>query len=160
MRLQQLLTGALLMSTTILGSVMLPAHRSAALCVAPSSSLVGDWKNTDAKTRGVTRVKVSFACGDVVLCDQNGNCSQGYTGYVVRVYGACHPTDCDWGQANAKVNKLPGEVLSASYHQSFANRNLVANVNRGQLWLTVNTHFTDRSGRSDYTANYYFNKVR
>ena len=160
MRVQQLFVGGLLMVITVLSSVMLPTQKSTALCATPNSELLGNWTNIDSNTRSITRVKIDFACSDVVLCDTNGHCSQDYTGFVIRVYGACQPTNCDWGQANAEVYKLPGEVLTAYYNQGFAQRNLLANVNSGQLWLITDTHFTDQSGRSDYKAFDYFNKSR
>ena len=146
------------MSLSLLVPFTMPLPKANALCVSPNSTLLGNWKNTDSNTRGITRINVGFACGDVVQCDTEGHCSQPYTGYVVRVYGACHPTDCDWGSANAKITKLPGEVLTASYKQSFAKRDILANINQGQLWLVLSTHFTDNSGRTDYRANYYFKK--
>ncbi|MDF5713668.1 MAG: hypothetical protein PUP93_07200 [Rhizonema sp. NSF051] len=158
MRVQQLFAGGLLMVITLLSSVTLPTQKSTALCATPRSELLGNWININSNTRSITQVKINFACGDVALCDTNGHCSQDYTGFVIRVYGACHPTNCAWGQATAKVRKLPHEVLTASYNQGFAQRNLFANLNNGQLLLTSNTHFTDRSGRSDYKAFDYFKK--
>lgn len=159
MRIKLLLASGLLMSTTIVTSAVISTQKVSALCASPSSKLVGYWKNLDKNTRGITRVSVGFACGDTVLCDTKGHCSQPYTGYTILVYDACHPTDCNWGSAHAKITKLPGEVLTASYTQSFAQRNILANINQGQLWLILKSHFTNNSGRPDSSANYYFTKA-
>lgn len=163
MRVEQLFTGGLLMVITLLSSVILPTQKSTALCTTPRSELLGNWININSKGGGITQVKIDFVCGGVVRCNTNNHCSHDYTGFVIRVYGACVPTDCDWGQAIAKVHGAPREILTASYNQGFAQRSLFAkiiNLNDGLLLLIINNHYTDRSGRTDFKGFDYFNKSR
>jgi hypothetical protein len=96
------------------------------------------------------------------LCDENGNCSVGRTGHLIQVFGACHPTSCDWGWADANFNTST-RVLTAGYDHGFATRRLSARIitfgpRAGQLRLFWSTHFTDGSGRADYSRVEYFRR--
>src|SRR4051794_19564068 len=75
------------------------AHRGpvarASLCSAP---MAGDWHNIDVNTNSMTRALVDFTCSDVILCPIGQPCTGGDSYYSMRVFGKCHPTDCDWGR--------------------------------------------------------------
>ena len=58
----------------------------------------GDWRNEDAGTRSITRVRVMPAGG----------------GLKVRVWGQCSPSDCDWGSENAVAYSSSPGANSAS----------------------------------------------
>lgn len=62
---------------------------------------------------------------------------------TVHAFGACSPTPCDWGA-------VPGLV--------YADRDRI--LDNGSLILETFTHFTDKSGRSDYYARQYMCKAR
>lgn len=130
-----------------------PAH---ALCV--SSPLAGSWRNINPNTRSITRVTVTQGCGDQVLCDTDGHCSTSGGGYGVRVWGKCHPTDCDWGSRSA-VSRGNGWIL-ATYRRSYATSYVWLKVyKRGgtnQLRVNVRTDFTAADGRTDYTTDEWF----
>jgi hypothetical protein len=116
------------------------------LSAAPAHASVGDflgqWTNTDAAADGVTRVAVSRTGAALRL----------------RVFGRCHPTDCDWGQANA-VAFAPGAggnvendatTVMAVFNQSFARKTVIVRLTSAGLTYEVLTEFTDSSGRANY----------
>ncbi len=100
-------------------------------------SVVGDWLNTDANTHSITRVKVDFNCQ-----------SQNYT---VRLWGKCHPSDCDWGAAAGTA--LSSGVVKAFYDQGFAQRHVYLGYSSSYpsspLWVYIFNDFTDPN-RQDY----------
>lgn len=133
--------------------------------------MTGDWRNIDPNKRSVTRVVIGFACGDVVLCAGNGNCSASYTGYLVDVLGTCHRTDCVWGRQKA-VLLHHGWVRATYYHFGFATayvwlqthhfgaqtyvrvfRWTVASEDfRGSLYLDFNTEMHAEEGSAGFPA--------
>jgi hypothetical protein len=109
----------------------------------------GTWKNTDANTRGLTTLSVRTA-GDSVW---------------VRAWGACHPTDCDWGEVSGTAY-APGvsddparnaQKVTAVFETSFSNTQLTLSpANEDEIEADTQTRFTDNSGRSSYSASYTF----
>jgi hypothetical protein len=105
-----------------------------------ASSFVGDWTNKDFQTRDITRVHIRNDGGHV----------------IVHVWGRCHPTECDWGDATASIK---GQTLSVTWKQSFAVRTQELTVLAdGSLQLTSHCHFTDNSGREDSDSKNIFAK--
>lgn len=127
-----------------------PAH---ALCAA--QPMAGTWRNIDSSSRSLTRVVVRFECGDVRLCDTDGNCSGGESYFTVRPLGSCSPTDCDWGSRRAQ-SMSDGWQL-ATYSHSWATKHVwVKTYNYyGRLYLRVyaSTDFTATDGRQDYVTD-------
>jgi chitodextrinase len=106
---------------------------------ACTSELAGHWTNVTT-TGGVTKTDIFSSCS-------------GYTqNFSVHVWGACHPSDCDWGTVGA--TKQSDSQLTAFYDPGFAEENVTLTYDRssGLLTVTVFTHFTDDSGRADYTS--------
>ena len=102
-----------------------------------AANIAGTWKNIDAKTGGVTKVVVA-----------NGNVQ-------IRCFGACSPTDCDWGTTALAV---AGAKYSAFYNQGFAKRSLsVELLSNGRLCVIIKTDYNDN--RTDRTDTYYFVKA-
>jgi hypothetical protein len=111
----------------------------------PASADIGDflgqWRNVDPWTNGITRISVT-AAGPLRL--------------FVRVWGECHPADCDWGARPAHaytlgVNSTEIRTLTANFNAGFADDIVILRrAPSGQLSFEVLTHFTDRSGRRDY----------
>ncbi len=113
-----------------------------ALCV--TSPMTGDWVTTNPATRGLTRAEVEVGCCDQVL---NGRlvCSPPDS---VRLFGRCHPTDCDWGVRTGAFQTTGG--LRLTYNQGFATRTVRINaLPSGNLRVRVFTNFAD-PGRRDY----------
>jgi len=112
----------------------------------PVTSFSGRWRNIDSHTRGITTVEI----------DVSGNQAS------VHAWGACHPTDCDWGRVQASlyapgVSSREVRSLGAVYTTSFSQTTLTLRlVAADSLEVESATHFTDQSGRSDYSAAYAF----
>lgn len=117
-----------------------------ALCVA--QDLNGTFHNINSATRGVTRVRLTFPCYDTGR----------RTGPVVwvQVWGKCHPRDCYWGRVRgtARWNNTLHQYIQvqARFRPSFAVKTvIVRRATRRVARLWHHTHFTDRSGRRDYS---------
>ena len=72
-------------------------------------------------------------------------------------FGACHPEPCDWGIQPLmvfapNVREKLGRVGMATYRNFFSETRLIVRMSRvDTLHVQTFTHFTDGSGRSDYT---------
>jgi hypothetical protein len=105
--------------------------------------LVGTWLNVDKATRGLVRVIVT-ASGQALS---------------VHVFGACHPTPCDWGAVPAKafadsVCSTPAVGFTAQYKFNFKETLIVGRLEFGALFVETFDHFIDGSGREDYSSVY------
>ncbi len=118
-----------------------------ALCAAPtaqaqrpamSAGFNGNWVNVDAKTRNLVRIVVN--------------------GLSVHPFGACSPTPCDWGVLPAKSSTIQAGTVRrealVAIHTTKAERNTITILldPDGRLSVDVLTHFTDNSGRKDYSV--------
>ena len=122
-----------------------------------SGGLDGKWRNIDASTRSMTRVDLTMrTCGDTTACDaETGQCTHSQTTYMLRAYGKCHPTDCDWG---ARITtSMGGEWHRAIYQHSWATKYVWVKSyqysGRTYLRVWVFTDFTPADGRQDYTSD-------
>ncbi len=161
-----LMTGVIT-SLLAAGTGMLPATTpdAHALCAAPSEPLAGNWVNVDAATRGIRRVQITFQCNDVRRCPVGEPCPPlPPSGFYIRPFGACSPTDCDWGSRFAQYS-ASHRTITGQFNPGFAIKTVEARIIRrgsrsGQLILTHRTRFTDGSGRRDYSMTEYFVRVR
>ena len=112
---------------------------------------LGVWVNIDTNTRSVPKLSVSLAGNDV----------------SVHVWGACSPTPCDWGEAKADAygSAVSSTVssdttaLRGTFKTSFADRGFSIRVDgEDRLQLETDTHFTDNSGRSNYSTTDVFER--
>jgi len=117
--------------------------RPAAAASFMAADYIGEWINADTNTSGITRILVRKDSEKL----------------VVQVLGRCHPTDCDWGTAQAapfgrsveSSADAPINSVSATFSPGFAEQRLNLRLTtRDTLTSVVDTHFTDRSGRADY----------
>ncbi len=160
--IHSLLGGLLAVSSLTLPTITSEAN---ALCVAPSEPFAGNWFNTDASTRGIRRVSITFQCNDTVVCPAGDPCPPPPpSGFYIRPFGACSPTDCDWGSQFAEYSSSR-RTISARFNPGFAIKTVEASIIRGgrrdgQLRLTHRTHFTDGSGRRDYSMTEYYIRRR
>jgi hypothetical protein len=132
------------------------AHRGptarASLCSAP---LVGDWHNIDANTNSMTRALVDFTCSDVVLCPVGQPCTGGDSYYSMRVFGKCHPTDCDWGRLRAydMGDGWIRSIYSFGFKTSHVWLKTYNYYGLTYLRVWVYNDFTAADGRTDYTSD-------
>lgn len=106
---------------------------------------LGDWRNRDPNTRGITRLWIH----------KEGSILQ------VQVWGSCHPADCDWGTTVATafakgVTSPEGtDIVSveAPFKSNFSESRLIIRLaEKSTVTVEASTHFTDKSGRSDYRS--------
>lgn len=115
------------------------------------SSYNGEWKNTNTGTRGLVSIKIGVS-GSAV---------------TVQPFGACSPTPCDWGVANALAystsvstnTTTTTRALTAQFKTGFSETILVAELNGSTLEVRTYTRFTDGSGRFNYTSKEKFQKA-
>jgi len=122
-----------------------------ALCAQPQEE--GNWRNADQNTNSLTRISLRFVCQDQIL---NGQPYPPGPPWYVRVFGKCHPTDCNWGEVGAQ--RLNSGHIYAVYDQGFAKRYVYAKMSQyrpRQLWVYTWTDFAD-PGRPDYEVQNWF----
>jgi len=103
---------------------------------AACPQLFGPWRNIDPKTRSMSRAEIT------------GSCDPGAK-IVVRIWGACTPKECDWGNIPAQFDQAKGEI-TATTKVSFEVTDLAVTLDdAGRLMIKSFTHFTDKSGRPD-----------
>jgi hypothetical protein len=104
---------------------------------------LGEWRNRDPKTRGITRLWIH---------------NEGLT-LQLQVWGSCHPADCDWGTTNATAfakdvgsrDATDIRSVEALFKTGFSESNVVMKLaEKATLTVEISTHFTDKSSRSDY----------
>lgn len=125
------------------GFAALVAYASPALAVT-ETDYYGHWVNVDPATRSLVSVDIANGPGTTIR---------------VHPYGQCHPTPCDWGEALAE--KVPiGVALRyrVTFDQGFATKRVRFDIySVGTLRVSTIVHFTDGSGRADYTTIDVFN---
>jgi len=77
---------------------------------------------------------------------------------TAHAWGSCHPTPCNWGTRAMmifapNVSAHVGVVGMSTFRTNFEVTTLIATYDQSAATLTVQTltHFTDGSGRSNYT---------
>lgn len=143
----------MLFATILAFTALLWSHPANALCATPQE--MGTWRNSDPNTRSLTRVNLRFVCQDQI---HNGEPYPPGPPWYVHLYGACSPTDCDWGEVGAQ--RLNSGHIYAFYNQGFARRYLYARMSQyrpGQLWVFTRTDFTDPN-RPDYDSQDWFTR--
>ena len=74
------------------------------------------------------------------------------------MWGRCHPTECDWGDATATIEK-DGKVLSLTWKTNFnTETQKLTLLADDTLELAGHTHFIDKSGRGDQVNKYTYAK--
>lgn len=121
-------------------------HEGALLAAAGAGSppkefglVLGKWRNTNGGTRGIARLELINETGGVRL----------------RVFGACTPEPCDWGDTDATVySETPDSpvvaAFAAVYDFGFMEVQLYTYVVKGVLVVASFTRFKDGSGRQNY----------
>ena len=144
--------GLLLMLTAVAAAAIVLGPFSTAPLRAQQSQLTGtgvldgDWQNVDPNTRGIVEIVIA--------------------GRKVHPFGACHPSACDQGVIKAKgfassVDSSDIRRLVAKERTGFSQVEITLSLEPdGRLRADRFTHFTDGSGRADYSAVDYFKRGR
>ncbi len=103
-----------------------------------ADAISGSWINVNSGTGGVTRL--------VVRSDDQQ--------LFVRAWGACHPRDCDWGEAQCTHH---GAACKATWDHGFATTAMeLLPLEDGRLQINYKIDFHDNSGRHDFGSNEFF----
>jgi hypothetical protein len=98
-------------------------------------------------------VHVNFYCRDQVL---NGQLYPPFPFYL-RLFGKCHPTDCDWGSVGAR-RESSGWIRTTVDH-GFARRDIWVKLYQrssgDELRVWIYTDFRDPN-RADYISDDWF----
>lgn len=105
-----------------------------------SQTLAGMWKNQESNKRWLTRLEIR----------------QG-SELFIHAWGACHPSECDWGEAVLQRN---GETLVARWVKVgyVVRTQTLFLTGDGRLSSTLNSHYLDQAGHLDQTATEYFTR--
>ena len=107
-----------------------------------NKDFVGLWVNENKKTRGITKCQIAKNDGE----------------FIVQMWGACMPQDCDMGKNKTKGVKKRTNKFELLWDSGFAESSMIYEMIEGKLKLTHKRHFKDNSGRPDYTIIEYFVK--
>lgn len=102
----------------------------------------GLWVNEDELTKAITKCKISY---------KNNS-------FIVQMWGACYPQDCDWGENIANDVQKGTNKFQLLWDQEFAESLVNYEIIEGKLKVTNKRHYKDNSGRSDNTSVEYFQK--
>lgn len=108
--------------------------------LADVAGFYGNWENVATDATGIRHVVISPAGGNRVS---------------VRVYGNCHPNECDWGVVPA--DSLPDgakatavTAVTAMIHYGFAHRKLTLRLDpKGNLSFDADFRFVEGKGKND-----------
>ncbi len=106
----------------IAGSQSQPARRPGDR--STKSLLIGEWKNDNLQTRGITRLEIQ----------QEGEAVR------VHAWGACSPQDCDWG---TQTGALSAESASVAWDQGFVLRKMTLTPDAGRLRMLLDSVYRD-----------------
>ena len=151
-------TAALISSAAVTAATLLTLPTAQAATATPvppppSTALAGTWVNTNHATRNVVDIVVTTTP----------------RGITVDGFGACTPTPCQWGRIagtvfGPDVSATTGTAFAAQWNFGFSRTVLLAvySAPKKVATLTVRefTTFTDKSDRSNYTAEETFTKGR
>ena len=103
-----------------------------------ADSIAGSWINENSGTGGVTRVVIRS--DDAQL--------------FVHAWGACHPSDCDWGEIQCAPD---GAGCKATWDHGFATTAMqIVPLEGGRLQIKYKAEFHDNSGRYDPGSEEFF----
>lgn len=122
-----------------LGFLLVAFFCLSAAASADVTQFYGNWANPDPSTSGIRHIIISPAGGNRA---------------AVRVYGNCHPGECDWGVVQADTITAPGGKdvvgLSALIHFGFAHRRFVLKLTpTGELAFWAGYRYVETAGKRD-----------
>jgi len=105
----------------------------------PKNMFIGNWKNDNPQTRGITRLEVRQE-GEAVL---------------VHAWGACSPQDCDWGAQPAAIS---AGSASVTWEQGFVLRKMTLTPDAQLLRMSLDSVYRDN--RPAQQGREYFVKAQ
>jgi hypothetical protein len=100
------------------------------------ADFTGEWINKNPAA-GITRISIDQRLDEA----------------IVHAWGACHPTDCDWGTAQTKASGANYGSLRVKWDHGFSTTNAILTFGEeNRLEIRIKDHFTDNSGRPDYES--------
>ena len=101
----------------------------------------GLWVNEEGGlTRMITKCEISYRSNS----------------FIVQIWGACQPQDCDWGESVVSKMKKGTDKFELIWDQEFAESAITYEIIDGKLKLKHIRRYKDNSGRSDSTLIEYF----
>lgn len=136
------------------GLLLAPAVASAS-CATPTDIRTGRYVNVDPGTGTVTALEISFVCGAIGAA--SGEAASNTTTFdpelQLRMWGACFPNDCDWG--NTPIRRIgAGVSRQAIYDQGFARRAVVFGPMGNQLRVRITTTYSDSRPTQTWTETF------
>lgn len=110
---------------------------------------IGEWKNIDDKTPGITRFTLK----------KSGS------SFFINTWGSCSPRDCAWGEVEVETytkdvssnGQSEAIVIGGLYDQNFAETSFTIRPDKNStLYMETTTRFKDGSGRSSFVSAYQF----
>jgi hypothetical protein len=90
----------------LVSSMMVVSCASMAILRGSAEAVAGSWVSEDKMTPDLTRAEIAVR-GERVY---------------VHLWGACEPTDCDWGEESSAIAEKGGETLHLKWDQGFVVR--------------------------------------
>ena len=109
---------------------------------AEDTDFIGDWKNVDSNTGNITRFEITNGTSNGIL--------------KIHAYGACVPSDCDWGEVplvlySSSVTDKNYHYGTAVYKTDFSVTTITLELLKDKsIILDSYTQFTDNSKRYNY----------
>ena len=112
--------------------------------VVTADTFVGTWTNIDPQTRTIPRITIRSEADRI----------------YVHGFGACVPTNCDWGEASAPRTDASSGTFTVNWDFGFETTRLTLTLASpaGRLLTTAFEHYTDNSGRVDKNYIESFNR--
>ncbi|MAH88327.1 MAG: hypothetical protein CMF26_06970 [Kiloniella sp.] len=143
MKIASLFNKLSVIATGTLASILLASTAQAGL-----NDLRGAWINVDENTRGITKVVIGGEGASATL----------------NTWGACHPSDCNWGEVAAmplassvSASPLSADRIMAHYSKSHATSLISAYMHGDALIIENATDFND--GRTDTFFRYTLKRM-
>lgn len=107
--------------------------------------LLSYWENENLDTSNITRLRIRSEADTL----------------FIHMWGRCHPTDCDWGEATTAGTDAGDGVLSLTWKYWWKTETQQLSILAdGRLQVSGHAHYTDNSGRVDRDyVEYYVAKV-
>ena len=141
---------AVVAAAVVLGGCGSSAGMNSTTPTAPQSTVVtadtfvGTWTNIDPQTRTIPRITIRSEADRI----------------YVHGFGACVPTNCDWGEACAPRTDASSGTFTVNWDFGFETTRLTLTLASpaGRLLTTAFEHYTDNSGRVDKNYIESFNR--
>ncbi|MEZ4910199.1 MAG: TIR domain-containing protein [Saprospiraceae bacterium] len=102
-------------------------YSSVNLCQNSCNPFQGNWKNTDASTKGITRIDISYSG----------------TKMNVQCYGKCHPTDCKWKTISVPVTSMSTQLYKVNLNDGIAMRSITLSLSQSVLKVNMTSDYLD-----------------